>query len=258
MVDFLKIVKQKTVFNEIIYYSLNLGLVILLFTLSQTIHSPVVAIVLVLLSKWRVFAVRPRYWWTNIQASAVDTIVGLGVVVLMYLPGVALITQISVAIAYALWLVVLKPQTKPWQMALQSFAAIFIGVTALYSISYSWPVSLVVGVMFVIGYSAARHILYAHEEEQITLISMIWGLFFAEIGWLAYYWSFGYGLPGATSVKLPQVTIITILMSFLAERIYYSWVRNKKVIVGDVLVPTIFTVLLIGVMLIFFNSNTSI
>ena len=76
--------------------------------------------------------------------------------------------------------------SKRWQVALQSAVAIFIGVTALMAVSYDWPVSVVVFLMFLIGYSAARHFLHSYDERQTVLLSAIWGVVFAELGWLAY------------------------------------------------------------------------
>lgn len=256
MVDFLKISRHKSLLSEVMYVVLNLGLVGAIFAVSQTIQSPVLAIAIVLLSKWRVLAVRPRYWWTNIQANTVDIIVGISIVTLMYLPQVSLTSQILLAVIYAIWLLVIKPWSKRWQMMVQAGFAIFFGVTALYSISYEWPVLLVVLGMLVIGYSSARHFLYSYEEQQIVFLSAMWGLIFAEIGWLAHYWTFSYSLPFSSSVKIPQVTIVVGLMSFVAERIYRSWSKNGRIVASDITLPVVFSALLIGVILIFFNSVT--
>ena len=256
MVDFLRTARRKSLLSEIMYYTLNIGLVIVLFILSQTINSPVLAIVLVLLSKWRILAVRPRYWWTNIQANMVDIIVGLSFVTLMYFPEMPLIGQIILAIQYALWLLFLKPLSSRKYMLIQSMIAILFGVTALFAVSYEWPVALVVASMAVIGYNSARHFLFSYEEDQIVLLSAVWGLIFAEIGWLAHFWTFGYSLPGTDTFKIPQITIIAVLMSFLAERIYRSWSANKRIVVSEVAVPTVFVVALVLVILLFFNSVT--
>lgn len=256
MAEFLKTVKHKTLLSEIVYYTLNIGLVVILFVLSQTINSPILAIILVLLSKWRVLAVRPRYWWTNIQANIVDIIVGVSFVALMYFPDMPFVGQVILAVQYALWLLFLKPLSKRKYMLIQSMVAIMFGVTALFAVSHEWPVALVVALMALIGYSSARHFLFSYEEDQIVLLSAVWGLIFAEIGWLAHYWTFSYSLPGTDSFKIPQVTIIVVLLSFLAERIYRSWSVNKKIVVGDIVVPIIFSASLILVMLIFFNSVT--
>ena len=144
MVDFLKIAKHRSLISEITYYTLNLGLAMVIFVLSQTTQSPVLAIVLVLLSKWRVLAVRPRFWWTNLQANMVDIIVGVSIVSLMYVPQLSVVVQVVLAVLYALWLVVLKPRSGRRYMAIQALAAMVLGVTALYASSYEWPVVIVV------------------------------------------------------------------------------------------------------------------
>ncbi len=254
MVDFLRRVRHKTFFSELLYYVLNIGLAVILFLLSQTIQMSAVAIMLVLMSKWRVLAVRPRYWWVNLQANMVDIIVGVSIVVLMYMPGVSLITQATLAVMYAAWLVILKPLSKRAHMTLQAFVAVFFGVTALFSISHEWPVALVVLAMMVIGYSAARHFLYSYEEEQIVLLSSVWALFFAEIGWLAHYWTFSYSLKSVSILQFPQVTIIALALSFVAERSYNTWARKQKIILNDVLLPVLFSWSIIMVMLLFFNE----
>ncbi len=254
MVDFLKLVKRKSLFSEVMYYSLNIALVVILFILAQTIKLPVLAILLVIMSKWRIFAVRPRYWWTNLQANTVDIIVGLSVVSLMYLPQASLVFQAVLSALYALWLLVLKPLSKRKYMLIQALVAIFLGVTSLYAISYEWPVFIIVGIMAVIGYSAARHFLYSYEEDQVTLLSGIWGLLFAELGWLAYYWTFAYSLPFISSIKIPQVTLIAVLFSFMGERLYRSWSKHGQIVIGEVILPVVFSVMIIGIMTIFFNS----
>lgn len=254
MVDFLKAVKKKSFLSDTMYYLLNIGLVIVLFVMSQTIQAPGLAIALVLLSKWRMFMVRPRYWKVNLQSNMVDIIVGVSVVALMYLPDIQLFSQIILALLYAAWLVLVKPLSKRWHMMLQAFIATVLGVTALYSVSYEWPVLLVVIGMAIIGYSAARHFLISYEEPQTVFLSAMWGLVMAEVGWLAYYWTYSYSLPFTDVLKVPQVTIIVAAMAFLSERVYRSWYKNKQIVLADVMMPAVFTTLLIGFILIFFNT----
>lgn len=254
--ELLKTVKRRTFWSEVVYQGLNIGLVAALFVLSQTIQSPVIATVLVLLSKWRVLAVRPRYWWANIQANMVDVIVGLGVVALMYAPGMTLYPQAGLAAAYALWLVVIKPLSKRWQMVLQAVIALVVGSAALLIVSYEWPVLSVAAGMFIIGYSVARHFLYSHDDEHMVQLSLIWGVIYAEMGWLAHFWTFSYGVAGAlaTALRLPQMTIILLLLSFVGERIYTSWRKHGEVQTAEMLAPVLFAFGLIAAMLIVFNS----
>ena len=254
--EFLHTVKRKSALSEVIYYLLNIGLAVALFAISQTIQHPVFAILLIILSKWRVLAVRPRYWWSNLQANMVDIVVGLSVAILMYTPGITIVAQVALAAFYAIWLVVIKPKSKKSAMMWQSLIAIILGTTATLTISYEWPVIFTVAGMMLIGYSAARHFLFTHDEQNIIFLSTIWGVLFAEIGWLAHYWTYAYSLPGMTALKIPQATIILVLVSFLGERVYKSWKNNGSVQFSDIALPVVFATALIFVILIFLNSVT--
>ena len=96
-----------------------------MLVIAQAFQTPFPALALVVLSKWRIIAVRPRFWWANIQANLVDLTVGIGVVGLMYLPTSVFYFRVALAILYAIWLVVIKPMSKRWQVAMQSLIAIF-------------------------------------------------------------------------------------------------------------------------------------
>ena len=250
--ELIKTVKRRNFWSEVVYYGLNVGLAGVLFLMAQAIPSPYPALVIVLLSKWRVIAVRPRFWWANLQANLVDIIVGASVVGLMYLPNLGLTAQIVLAVFYAVWLLFIKPLSKRWQIALQAACAVFIGVTSLMIVSYDWPVALVVLMMFLIGYGAARHFLHSYDEEQIVLLSFICGIVFAELGWLAYYWTFSYSAILAGSI--PQVTFILMLLSFCAASAYRSWQKHKKFLFSEVAGPIFLTVATIVLMLVVFNS----
>lgn len=250
--ELLKTVKRRTFWSELVYYVLNIGLTAALLVIAQAFQTPFPALALVVLSKWRIIAVRPRFWWANIQANLVDLTVGIGVVGLMYLPTSVFYFRVALAILYAIWLVVIKPMSKRWQVAMQSLIAIFVGVTALMVVSYEWPVSVVVILMFLIGYSSARHFLHSYDEEQTVLLSAIWGLVFAELGWLSYYWTYSYGksLFGGVS----QVTIILLLFSLVASKAYQSYNKHKAIRFSDISAPVILTIGIILVMLVFLNS----
>ena len=257
MIEFLKIPKSKTLLSEISYYVLNISLAGALLALAVTIQSIWPALVLIILSKWRVLAVRPRFWWANVQMNMVDVIVGVGIALLMYQPDITLIIQAFLAVIYVIWLLFIKPLSKPSQMLIQSAVALVIGTMALLLASYDWPSVVVVAGMFVIGYSITRHFLFSHDESQIVILSLVWGLLFAEIGWLAYQWTFSYPLMFMSPLRLPQATIILFLLSFTAERAYHSWKNHEgKIERNDVLAPIILTSALIAVILIFFNSVT--
>src|SRR5690349_19416910 len=137
--EFLRSSKRRSLVSELVYILLNIALAVGVLAVVRAIESPLPAFALVLLSKWRVLAVRPRYWFANIQANMVDIIVSLSVVVLLYAASSAFAVQIVIALLYIGWLLFIKPRSKRIFVAAQAGAAIFLGVTALMSISYDWP-----------------------------------------------------------------------------------------------------------------------
>lgn len=252
--DFLRSSKRRSVVSELVYIGLNIGLAIAILGVVLAIESPLAAIALVLLSKWRILAVRPRYWFANIQANLVDIIVSLSFVGLLYAATGAILAQCVLTALYIGWLLVIKPRSSRGFVAIQAGIAVFLGVTALMSISYDWITSLVVGLMWLIGYSVARHVLGSYDEAHVSFYSLLWGLVFAELGWLMYHWTFAYSLAGVGNIKLSQGAIIALAISFLAERVYSSYIKHGAVRSGDVALPALLSISLILILLLFFNK----
>lgn len=252
--DLLKSSKRRSLVSELVYILLNVALAVAILVVVWAIASPIAAFALVLLSKWRVLAVRPRYWFANIQANLVDIIVSLSVVVLLYAASGALAAQIIITLLYIGWLLYIKPRSKRVFVAIQAGTAIFLGVTALMSVSYDWMASPVVLLMWVIGYSAARHVLGSYDEAHISFYSLIWGLIFAELGWLAYHWTFAYEIPGVGDIKLAQVALIALATSFIAERVYGSYTKHGIVRSSEIMLPVLLSVSVIIILLVFFNK----
>lgn len=251
--DFLKSSKRRSSISEFIYIVLNITFAIAILAI-VLIESPLLALLLVLLGKWRIFAVRPRYWFVNLQTNLVDIIVSISVVFLLYAGGGALPMQILLTLLYIGWLLFIKPRSKRLYVAVQAGIAVFLGVSALMIISASWFATPVVLLMWLIGYSSARHVLSSHSEPYTAFYSLIWGFVFAEFGWLAYHWTFAYSLPGIGTVKLVQIAIIMVALSFFAERIYSSFSRHGEVKSSDVLLPGLLSVSTILILLLFFNQ----
>lgn len=255
--DFLKSSKRRSLVSELIYIMLNIALAIAVLALVLAIESPLPAVALILLSKWRVFAVRPRYWMAHIKANLVDIIVSLSVVVLLYAASGAFFVQIALTALYIAWLLFIKPRSKRIFIAVQAGTALFLGVTALMTISYDWMSSIVVLFMWMIGYGAARHVLTSYEEPHSSFYSLIWGLVVAEIGWLAYHWTFAYALPGFGGIKLSQAALIILALSFLVERVYGSHHQHGVMRSSDVVLPALLSVSVTLILILFFNTLSS-
>lgn len=260
--EFLKTVNRRSFLSEVVYIVLNVTLAVALMIIVRATGSLWFAFALVLLSKWRVLAVRPRFWFANIQADLVSLIVSLGFVVFLYdtnpLPNTnnsqSIIIQIILVLLYIGWLLFLKPKSKRKYIAAQAGIALFVGVTSIYVMGYDWIASPVVLLMGLVGYATARHILSSYDEDYIVLTSLAWGLASAEIGWIAYHWTIAYRLPILTSLLLPRVSIIMLCFGFLAYKSYDSYFHHQKVRINDIIMPLIFTISLVAVLVIAFNG----
>lgn len=260
--EFLRLAKRRSLVSELVYVLLNIGLAAALLVVVWVVASPVPAFALVLLSKWRVLAVRPRYWLAHVQANLVDLVVSLGLVVLLYTAGYGgtgdgIAIQIILTLLYIVWLLLLKPRTKRTYVVAQAGVALVVGTVALFSQAYGWPSSLVVIAMFILGYSTARHVLSAYSDTNLTMMSLIWGFVIAQISWLSFHWLVAYDIPLIDTIKLPQVTIVVVALSFLAERIYSSYAKHGTVRGSDVTLPAFLSLGIVIVILALFNGVRS-
>lgn len=258
--EFLKVVKRRSVLSEILYVALNIGVSIALLIIVRTTSSLLPAFLLVLLSHWRVLAVRVRFWFANIQANLVSVIVGMSYVVFQYIVnssmsgGSQLAVQSFLAVLYACWLLFLKPRSKRFFVVSQAGVALFCGITAVYSMSYDWPASLVVLFVWLIGYATARHILSSYDESHLIVLSLAWAFVLAEIGWLAYHLTIAYRWPVVTTLLLPQVSIIMSCFGFLVYKVYDSYFHNERVRLDDVFMPITFTINIIVLLALWFSN----
>lgn len=250
--EFLKSSKRRTLLSELVYIVLNIGLAVTVLVSILVTQSAALAIAIVLLSKWRVLAVRPRFWIANIKANLVDVIVGISLAVLIGVSMSTFAVQLLLTVAYIGWLLFVKPRSTRVYVAAQAATSVFLGITALMTVSYGWASSVVVLGMWVIGYASSRHIFTSYEESHSSFYSFVWGLVLAELGWLAYHWTFAYAL-GSTTLKLPQVALIGLGFSFLAERVYNSYRTHGGVRSQDVMLPALLTASIILVLVTVFN-----
>lgn len=255
--ELLKPSRRRSQLSEIAHIILNIGLAVVLLLVALYVNSLPLLVAIVLIGKWRVLAVRPRYWTTNIAANAVDTIVGVGHAVILFMAAGQVWLQIGLTIGFVVWLLFVKPRSKRLFVTAQALTAVFVGTTALSMLAYNTDPFVYVLGMWVIGYTFARHILSGFEESYTKFYSLIWGVILAEFGWLGYHWTFAYTLPGAAGVKLVQMALIVTLLSFLAERVYVSYHKHQTIQSSDVLVPMVFSFSLIVILMVFFNQITT-
>src|SRR5579884_3561365 len=89
------------------------------------------ALSIIVLSKWRMFAVRPRFWAANVRANAIDLMVGISIVAYMTHTQSPLVRLIWAAV-YAFWLLVIKPSSSIPYVTGQAFIGQLFALMALY------------------------------------------------------------------------------------------------------------------------------
>jgi hypothetical protein len=173
-----------------IAYFLHFGLVLVLpiavFVLVR-LNFVQLALSVVVLSKWRMFAVRPRFWPANIRANSVDLMVGLSIVLFMT-HGSGWLVQSLWAVAYAVWLVAIKPGSGIPMVTTQAFLGQLAALSALYLTWAGGPVYGLTALSGLFCFLAARHFLDAFDEPYARMLAYVWGYFGAALAWVLSHW----------------------------------------------------------------------
>ncbi len=172
-----------------------------------------VAVALVLLSKWRVLAVRPRHWMAYIRANAVDITVGISMVIFMSNTN-SMAWQLVWAAVYAVWLLLVKPGTSFISIALQASLAQLFGLMALY---ITWGGSSTFAVVlgtWAVAYVAARHFFSAFDEPYTRFLSDSWAFFAASLAWILSHWLVFYG-------AVAQPTLLLTVLGYGLGAMYF-------------------------------------
>ncbi len=255
MADYILARKSRNIVSTMIHVFLNLLLGIGSVLITVLSGSPLLGLILVLASKWRMFAVRSRYLWLNIKSNLVDLIVGVSVVLLAYSAGPAFLPVDFILMAfYCAWLLFIKPLSSETATLVQSLIAVFLGISAAVLMTASLDSVVIVLIAFLIGYAASRHILSQSDDRDYTLTTLVCGLIFAEIAWLCNSWSIIYTF-GATGIRIPQLAIILTIFAFVynytrGAMIKYQEDFRFKHIIG----PVVFAFVLIGIIVIMFSN----
>ncbi|MBR3175894.1 hypothetical protein IKF26_00625 [Candidatus Saccharibacteria bacterium] len=255
MADYVLVRKSRNIASNMVHILLNILLGVGSVLITVLSGSPLLGLLLVLISKWRVFAVRARYFAINLKSNLVDMIVGASVVLLAYYAGPSFLpVDFILATFYVVWLIFIKPLSSERALLVQSLIAVFLGISAATILSANLNSIVITALAFLIGYAASRHILVQTSDKDFTLTTLVCGLIFAEITWLCHSWSIIYTF-GTTGVRIPQVAIILTIFAFV-----YNYARQAMIKYQDdfkfkhILGPVAFGVILVGIIVIFFSK----
>lgn len=205
-------IKPASGFSKLIYIFFNALLPLVVFSLVRTDFVQL-ALAIILLSKWRMFAVRPRFWLANVRANAVDIIVSISFLTFMINSGSQLIQLVWTG-AYILWLVVLKPANSPLLVAVQALTGLVTGLMALF---IGWDAGPLYGLVFISGlicFLAAHHFFDSFDEPYNKLLSFAWGYFGAALTWILGHWLLFYG-------AVAQPVLLLSAIGFSLATLYY-------------------------------------
>ena len=255
MADYVLARKSRNIASNAVHVFLNILLGIGAVLVTVFSGSPLLGIVLVLVSKWRIFAVRKRYILLNLKSNLVDLIVGLSIVMLAYYAGSNLLpVDFILMIIYVVWLLAIKPLSSENAALAQSLIAVFLGISATTIMTAGADAIFAVLLAFLVGYAASRHVLAQTNTKDFTLTTLVCGLFFAEIAFLCHNWAIVYTF-GATGIRIPQVAIILTIFAFM-----YNYARQMMVRYQDdfrfrhILGPVLFGIALVSIIVIFFSN----
>jgi hypothetical protein len=197
-------------------YFLHLALVLVLpigVLVLVSLNFVQLALSIIVLSKWRMLAVKPRFWASNIRANSIDLMVGLSIVVFMTHSSSTPI-RIAWVVVYAIWLLVIKPASSMAMVTTQAFIGQLSALMALY---LAWSSGPVYGLTLLTGifcYLAARHFLEAFDEPYAKLLAYVWSFFGAALSWLLSHWLLFY-----RGVSLP--TLLLSCLGYGTAGLYY-------------------------------------
>lgn len=188
-----------------------------------------VALAIILLSKWRIFAVRPHHWFPHLRTNAVDIIFSLSMLAFMASTH-SMSIQLLWLVVFEVWVLYIKPGSSPLLVSLQALLAQLAGLAALFLAFTDVPLALYILGTSAILYYCARHFFGSFEEENYEIYSWQWTLFGACIVWVLGHWLLFYGALAQPALLLSIVGYGLATLYYLAETDKLSLVLRRQVI----------------------------
>ncbi len=174
-----------------------------------------IAAVLVILSKWRVFSIKFRYWLPLMRANSVDVFVGISIVILMDMSIATVSMRAILTLLYLLWLLFLKPRTGPVWVGIQALIGQSLALSAIFIKWTDAPVLWLVFAVWGVAYLSARHFLSVFDEQMSRATGYVWAFFAAATTWVLSHWLLMYN----GYIAMPAVLLS--ILTYGVAAIYY-------------------------------------
>lgn len=206
--------------GDVLHILVNVLFVAVIYAMVAFWDLAPLAVVLVILSKWRVLAVQPRFWLPNIKANLVDLIVGISTIILAFQAPHGWIA-IFWMILYLLWLLFLKPQAQDVWVGLQALWAQFLGITTLFIIPSLPRHTFVICVLtWIITWAVARHYFSNYEEPHYRSLGLVWGFLGVQFVWISMHWLQYYIF---FDIKLSAISVILTILAASLGSTYHAY-----------------------------------
>lgn len=205
-------IKPKKGFAHLLHIFLRAAVAIIVYVLVRMSFNQL-AVAVILFSKWRMLAVKPRFWPANVRANAVDIIVGISTIVFMT-NTTEVSWQLFWTVLFGIWQVVIKPSRSVFMGSIQALVGQTYGLMAIF---IAWPNASMwwlVLAAWAVCYLSTRHYLTSFDEPYTSLYSHTWGYFAAALLWLSSHWLTYYG-------QVAQPTLLLTVLGFGLGSLYY-------------------------------------
>lgn len=236
-------VKPTKGYAYLLHLLLSAALPLLLYILVR-VGFVQVAIAIVLLSKWRILAVRPRFWPAIVRANAVDVSVNLSTVLFMSHAQTAWLQLMWMALL-VFWQIVIKPGRTAFGVSTQAIIGQTYGLGALFVVWPAAPLISMVLAAWAICYLSARHFLANFDEPHAPLYANAWGYFAAALTWISVHWLLYYGV-------VAQPMLLLTVLGFSLGGLYYLEEADK---LSDFLRKQIVLIMVAIVVVVFVFSD---
>ena len=179
-----------------------------------------VAIAVVLLSKWRIFAVKPHYWMAHVRTNSVDIIVGLSVVAFMFASQSSIASRLVWLGLFELWVLVIKPGTSTLMVSTQALLAQLAGVSAILVSFKTLDFAFYILLCSAVSYFCGRHFFGTFEEAHAIQYSWYWAFFSGCIIWILSHWLLFYG-------PVAQAALLLTVIGYGLAGVYFLHEHDK-------------------------------
>jgi hypothetical protein len=172
-----------------------------------------VALAIILISKWRMLSVKPRYWLAHLRTNAVDLEFSLSILIFMTQTN-SFSWQLLWVAVYEAWILLVKPRDDAISISTQAVIGQAAGLTAIFLAFPEAPLSVYMVFTGLVAYFSARHFFGSFDEPHGLIQSIIWAILSVNLVWVLGHW-----LIFAGPIAMPAIVLCSLSFNFAG--LYY-------------------------------------